>query len=630
MSAMPNFRRIDFSATKLDEAIAATADASETTEANADKVALAAEGGDAGAPFEPAALVTLRAFKAQTLAGWVRLRERLKLAGVGVTELDKQLRHGDGAPPAEEDESVADKLIALARSRCRFMHDAQREPYAVFESAGAQQVYGVTTSGFSDYLSHAYYSEHDRAPTEASLKVALATLRGQAQFDGDTCEVFTRIAKTEAGYWLDLCNDTWQCVQVTATGWAVVAGDGAPLFARSASMRPLPVPERGGTLDALWPLVNIPEGDRPMVLAWMLECMRADTPHVVLELVGEQGSVKSTTQKSLRRLIDPNQADLRAAPKSVEDVWIAARNSHMVSLENLSHLQPQYQDALCVLATGGGYSARTLYTNAEETILELRKPIVLNGISVIVTAQDLLDRCLHIDLPTIQSRELASVMETRFEVAQPKLLGALLDLFVKVLAKLPSVAIAPEHRPRMADFAALGEAVFRVHGEPDGAFLIRYNDMRKAGVHRTIDASPVGAALIGFLADVPSGFVGTLSELLDRLERFRPHGEAWPRSAKGLGDALRRLAPALRLVGFECKSLPKTGGVIRWHIVSKAPTVEPSPASPARPVQRPATDFTPGHSTGSAGRSGLAGREVGVQAPERRASPSHPDDGEVF
>ena len=70
-------------------------------------------------------------------------------------------------------------------------------------------------------------------------------------------------------------------------------------------------------------------------------------------------------------------------------------------------------------------------------------------------------------------------MEARFEAAQPALLGALLDLFVKVLAALPSVAIAPEHRPRMADFAALGEAVFRVHGKPAGAFLARYNDMRK-------------------------------------------------------------------------------------------------------------------------------------------------------
>ena len=301
----------------------------------------------------------------------------------------------------------------------------------------------------------------------------------------------------------------------------------------------------------------------------------------------------------------------------MEDVWIAARNSHMVSLENLSHLQPQYQDALCVLATGGGYSARTLYTNAEETIIELRKPIMLNGISVIVTAQDLLDRCLHIELPTIHSRELAGDMDARFEAAQPALLGALLDLFVKVLAALPGVSIAPEQRPRMADFAALGEAVFRVHGEPAGAFLNRYNAMRKDGVLRTIDASPVGAALAAYLADVAGGFNGTLSELLDRLERYRPHGENWPRSAKGLGDALRRLAPALRLIGFECKSLPKIGGVIRWHISSKPQAAErclASPASPDRPATAAPRPAGPGD---AAGHAGHAGHGVGSQAPEK-------------
>lgn len=604
-------------------------DADQTTTA-AEMLALAAEAGDVGAPFEVAALATLRAYKTQDLPGWVRLRDRLKKAGVGITELEKHLHHGNGAPAAEEDQTVADKLIALARSQCQFMHDAQREPYAVFDAAGARQVYGVLSSGFSDYLSHAYYSEHDRAPTESSLKVALATLRGQAQFDGETCEVFTRIAKTSTGYWLDLCNDAWQCVQITATGWAIVAGDGAPLFTRSSSMRPLPVPLRGGTLDELWPLINIPEEDRLMILAWMLECLRPDTPHVVLELTGEQGSVKSTTQKFLRQLIDPNQADLRAAPKSVEDVWIAARNSHMVSLENLSHLPPQYQDALCMLATGGGYSARTLYTNAEETIIELRKPIVLNGISVIVTAQDLLDRCLHIDLPTVQSRELAGDMETRFETAQPKLLGSLLDLFVETLKKLPSVQIAPESRPRMADFAALGEAVFRVKGKEEGDFLERYNNKRKDGVHRTIDSSPVGAALLAYLGKMPVGWEGELSALLDRLEPYRPHGEAWPRSAKGLGDALRRLAPALRLIGFECKSEGKTGGVIRWHIFSSPQPKEPSPASPASPGPGVAADAKPGHSAGAAGHAGHAGHVASSQAPEKRVSPSYADDSEVF
>lgn len=630
----PDFRRIDASAARVDAAIPSQpvmqllGDRSPAADAQAplidpsqrglqeqqpdaappndaiEPLAQAAEAGDVGAPFELTALASLREFKARDMAGWMRLRERFKRAGVGVTELDKQLRHGDGAP-SEEDETTADKLIALARGQCTFVHDAQGEPYAVLDAAGARQVHGVQSSGFSDYLSHAYYDEHDRAPTESSLKVALATLRGQAKFDGEACDVFTRIAKTDAGYWLDLCNESWQCVQVTAAGWAVVAGEGAPLFTRSASMRPLPVPKRGGTLDALWPLVNIPVADRPMVLTWMLECLRADTPHVVLELVGEQGSAKSSTQKLLRRLLDPNQADLRAAPKSVEDVWIAARNSHMVSLENLSHLPPQYQDALCMLATGGGYSARTLYTNAEETIIDLRKPIVLNGISVIVTAQDLLDRCLHIDLPTIHSRELAGDIEARFETAQPALLGALLDLFVKVLAMLPSVAIEREHLPRMADFAALGEAVFRVQGQPAGTFLSRYSDKRKDGVVRTIDASPVGAALTTYLAESPSGFNGPLTNLLATLDRYRPHGEAWPKSAKGLGDALRRLAPSLRLIGIECKSEGKTGGAIRWSIFATPQRAAPCTGSPERPDRSAvAVPKTVGLNPGHAGRSG--------------------------
>jgi hypothetical protein len=312
----------------------------------------------------------------------------------------------------------------------------------------------------------------------------------------------------------------------------------------------------------------------------------------------------------------------------VDDLWIAAVNSHMVSLENLSHLNPHYQDALCVLATGGGYSARKLYTDAEETILELCKPIVLNGISVIVTAQDLLDRCLHIDLPAIQCREQAGAIETRFEAAQPALLGALLDLFVKVLAILPSVSIAPEQRPRMADFAALGEAVFRVHGEPAGAFLVRYSAMRKEGVLRTIDASPVGAALAAYLAVVPGGFNGTLADLLGRLEPYRPHGEGLPRTPKALGDELRRLAPALRLLGYECKSLPKTGGVIRWHIFSRPRSADPSPTGSDRPTPGPI------ESTGAAGHAGRSGHVSISHAPGKGVPPSHDDlrddDVEVF
>lgn len=69
----------------------------------------------------------MRDLRAQDFAGWVRLRTRLKRAGAGVTELDKPLQQGDGAPP-EVESSVADRLISLARSQCQFPHDERREP----------------------------------------------------------------------------------------------------------------------------------------------------------------------------------------------------------------------------------------------------------------------------------------------------------------------------------------------------------------------------------------------------------------------------------------------------------------------------------------------------------------------
>jgi hypothetical protein len=552
----------------------------------------------------------------------MRLRERLKSASVGITELDKHMQSGSEGSPTADDQSLADKLIVLARRQCHLMHDAQQEPFAVFEWAGARQVYALSSRGFSEFLSHRYYAENDRAPTESALKVALATLRGQAQFDGERCEVFTRIARTPEGYWLDLCNDAWECILITPKGWSVRSGEGCPLFTRSASMRPLPVPVRGGTMDLLWSLVNIPRSDQPLILAWLLECLRPDTPHVVLELIGEQGSVKSTTQRFLRRLIDPNQADLRSAPKSVEDVWISARNSLMVSLENLSHLPPASQDALCVLATGGAYTTRTLYTNTEETIIELRKPIVLNGISVIVTAQDLLDRCLHFDLPVVKDRRLASDIDRQFDQAWPKLVGALLDLFANVLAALPDVHIEPDLRPRMADFALLGEALFKAMGKPAGGFLRTYNDKRRQGVYRTIDASPVGTALISHFGGSRRTWRGTLTELLLLLEPYKPHGDAWPKSAKGLGDAVRRVAPALRQIGFKCQAGDKTGGVIQWEIEC----AQQSPTSPESPDEAGVAAVA----NAETGLAGHSGHDVANPAALGDGSPFEDADSEVF
>ena len=164
------------------------------------------------------------------------------------------------------------------------------------------------------------------------------------------------------------------------------------------------MPQAGGDLGLLWQHVNIPADRRLLVLTWLLDCFRPDTPFPILELVGEQGSAKSTTQSVLRSLVDPNKVMLRGRPKTVEDIFVAAQNNWLVSYENLSGLTAEQQDAFCTLATGGGFASRQLYTNGEEHVMETKRPVVLNGIAVVATRPDLIDRVIHVSMPVIPAK----------------------------------------------------------------------------------------------------------------------------------------------------------------------------------------------------------------------------------
>ena len=82
----------------------------------------------------------------------------------------------------------------------------------------------------------------------------------------------------------------------------------------------------------------------------------------------------------LRALIDPNKASLRWPPKKKLDLAIAAANAWIVAYENLSHIPNHLSDALCSLATGGGFGTRELYTDGDEALFQGRRTVLVNGI----------------------------------------------------------------------------------------------------------------------------------------------------------------------------------------------------------------------------------------------------------
>ena len=139
---------------------------------------------------------------------------------------------------------------------------------------------------------------------------------------------------------------------------------------------------------------------------WLLAAFRPKGPYPILGLNGEQGSAKTTTARVARKLIDPFKAPIRTKPRNELDLMIAARNSHIVTLDNLSNIEQWLSDALCRLSTGGGLTTRKLYTDEEENILDAQRPVLLNGIEEVAVNGDLLDRMVVLSLPGISDQNV--------------------------------------------------------------------------------------------------------------------------------------------------------------------------------------------------------------------------------
>jgi len=181
--------------------------------------------------------------------------------------------------------------------------------------------------------------------------------------------VSIRVAEHAGRIYLDLADEHWRAVEIGPDGWRVI---GCPpvQFRRSPGVLPLPVPERGRSLEALRSFLNLSsQNDFVLVVGWLLAALRPEGPYPLLAISGEQGSAKMVLSKLLRALVDPNVAPVRALPREERELMIAATNGHVLAFDNLSGLSPWLSDALCRLASGCSFAVRRLYTDDEEVLL---------------------------------------------------------------------------------------------------------------------------------------------------------------------------------------------------------------------------------------------------------------------
>lgn len=461
---------------------------------------------------------------------------------------------GVGEADKPKKESQATLLVKLAGDLGLdlFHTPDDREGYADVRINGNRATYKLRSRDFRDWLNRQFYLKHGKAAGAQGMQDALATLDGKAKFEGPQRQVFIRLATHDGVIYLDPGTDDWSAIAISALGWQAVQ-EPPVRFRRPKGQLALPMPEPGGTIADLRNAINVDETDWPLVAAWLLFCLNPENPKPILMLLGEQGSGKSCAARLLRGLIDPAKGGLRPEPGDNRNLAIAASNNWMLAFDNLSHVSPQVSDALCRLATGGGFAVRTLYTDDEETIFEATRPVILTGITELANRSDLLDRMLLINLPVIaqEDRQTEAAISADFERLKPKLLGALLEAAASTLSKLPQVN--PTALPRMADFARWGIAGEAALGLEEGDFMRSYQENREGANESVMEGSPVATALLKFM-EARIRWEGTASDLLAELAQVTTEetrkNRSWPHGARALGSHLKRLAPNLRAAGL--------------------------------------------------------------------------------
>jgi hypothetical protein len=443
-----------------------------------------------------------------------------------------------------------DILIQETKKAVELFHAPDGKVYADVVIGGHRETWPIRNRTFQRMVLRIFYEKMNSAPSADVVRAACDLLEAKALFDGPERIVGVRVVGHGDIIYIDLADTDWRAVEISAYGWRIV--DHPPVrFRRASGMRPLPAPEAGGSVMALRQFLNV-GSDANFVLAVsvLLASMRPCGPYPVLALSGEQGSAKSTFTRIFRALIDPNTAGLRALPREDRDLFIAANNGHVLAFDNVSGLPAWISDAICRIATGGGFATRALFTDSEEMLFDAMRPFVLNGIEDVVERPDLADRAVLLTLEQIPEtrRRPEKELWVDFEREQPLILGALFDAVAHGLRMLPQTKL--DTLPRLADFALWATACETALW-PTGTFLAAYTGNRDEAVDSVIDADPVALAVRAFMAS-RTDWTGTASDLLAELgDEKQRKAKLWPDSPRALSGRLRRAATPLRKVGVE-------------------------------------------------------------------------------
>ena len=414
----------------------------------------------------------------------------------------------------------------------------------------------VKSERFKKWIVSQFYNIESKIPTNDNIAKIILLLESRAMNEVNEVLVERRCATVVNCIYYDLKDDSCNVVKVSRDGWEIIK-DPPVIFARTKTMYRQVTPERNGNLDILDKWFRYKDENHLILQKVILVAsLIPNIARPIQVLHGEKGSSKTSTMKLVRDIIDPAIVPVVSIPKTIDDLAVYISKNYVPCFDNIDTISNQVSDLLCIAVTGGGHTKRKLYTDDEEQVMFFQRFIVLNGINVVATRPDLLDRCILLELERIppNERKEEKVLREEFEKDKPIILGAIFETLSKAMSIYDQVEL--NNLGRMADFTRWGYAIAEVLGIGGDKFLEAYlNNQNNANIE-ALESHPVGFAMYKFMED-KTVWSGSPTKLLSELEivagfeKIDTTNSNWAKTPNVLSRRLNEIKSNLLDLGIE-------------------------------------------------------------------------------
>lgn len=486
----------------------------------------------------------------------------------------------------EDQITQCEKLLMLASPLVLF-HDQNRDAFVFLEN----EAIPLRNKRVKQWLSYAFYKAEGKASNSDAMNQTIVVLEGKAIFECTQIELFNRIAKKENAFWYDLGNG--KALKITSEGWCVV--DVPILFRSYSHQQPQLTPTAEGNPGKIFEYINIDDKHQLLIMVVLISSFIPDIPHPIFHPHGPQGAGKTTLCRIIKKICDPSSLETLIPPKDLTQLIQVIAHHHVCVFDNMSSLPQWMSDILAQACTGGGFSKRRLFTDDDDVIYQVKRCIGLNGINLLVSKPDLMDRTILLHLERINSVTRIDEKELweNFRKDIPGILGGIFNVLVKAMRIYPDVKI--DKLPRMADFAKWGYAIAEALGRSGSDFLDAYQCNVERQNEEVIQDNTLAQAVLIFMADRDrwEGTVKEAYEGLSKLVQVTKEDKTFPKHCNKLRKALERIKVNLLDLGitFSIADFNKVTGVpMSFQKVSKSPSVPSVSSKPNNNSTLPSED----------------------------------------